>query len=258
MSFNCLLSKKVITTDTRSLSVISSNTLANPVYNNIFLNNAKTLVLVLCLLFAGIVQLSAQTTAEQDAEYVKTINGRAAKIVSALNLKDKQKAERVQTIVADQYRSLNDIHTARDLQLKQMKAKVSDTARTEVKLLVDFTNDVINRLHKRYIFDLSAELTPTQVDEIKNGMTYNVVPNTYKGYMAMLPNLTPEQKNQIMNWLVEARENAIDAETSDKKHWWFGKYKGKINNYLSASGIDMKKASEEWESRIKAEKSLKN
>ena len=64
-----------------------------------------------------------------------------------------------------------------------------------------------------------------------------------------------KQKEQIYLWLVEAREYAMDAESSEKKHAWFGKYKGKVNNYLSAEGIDMKKAGEEWQERIKKEKS---
>jgi hypothetical protein len=88
-------------------------------------------------------------------------------------------------------------------------------------------------------------------------MTYNVLPITYNGYMQMLPNLTEEQKIQIMAWLVEAREKAMDAESSEKKHGWFGKYKGKINNYLSAAGINMKQAGEEWQKRLKAEQEAK-
>ena len=55
-----------------------------------------------------------------------------------------------------------------------------------------------------------------------------------------------------MIWLTEARERAIDAESSDKKHAWFGKYKGRINNYLSAAGYDLKKEGIEWEKRRKA------
>ena len=55
-----------------------------------------------------------------------------------------------------------------------------------------------------------------------------------------------------MTWLVEAREHAMDAESSEKKHGWFGKYKGRINNYLSAAGYDLKKEGEEWEKRRKA------
>jgi hypothetical protein len=47
-----------------------------------------------------------------------------------------------------------------------------------------------------------------------------------------------------MAWLVEAREIAMDCGSSEEKHYWFGKYKGKINNYLSAEGYDLKKAEE--------------
>ena len=85
-------------------------------------------------------------------------------------------------------------------------------------------------------------------------MTYGVVPITYKGYQAMIPNLTDAQKKQIWVWLVEAREHAMDAESSEKKHGWFGKYKGRINNYLSAQGYDLRKEGDDWQKRIKAEK----
>ena len=54
--------------------------------------------------------------------------------------------------------------------------------------------------------------------------------------------LTAEQKAQILAWLTEARELAMDGSTSDEKHAVFGKYKGKINNYLSKAGYDAKKA----------------
>jgi hypothetical protein len=68
----------------------------------------------------------------------------------------------------------------------------------------------------------------------------------------MLPDLSAEQKARILSDLTEAREHAMDAESSEKKHAWFGKYKGRINNYLSAAGIDMKKAGEEWAKRRQA------
>ena len=68
----------------------------------------------------------------------------------------------------------------------------------------------------------------------------------------MILDLTEEQQKQIYTWLLEAREYAMDAESSDKKHQWFGKYKGRINNYLSAAGYDLKKAGEDWEKRRKA------
>jgi hypothetical protein len=74
----------------------------------------------------------------------------------------------------------------------------------------------------------------------------------------MIPSLKKEEKDQIMSWLVEAREYAMDAESSDKKHWWFGKYKGRINNYLSAQGYDINAERKEWEQRRNSKQSVTN
>ena len=49
------------------------------------------------------------------------------------------------------------------------------------------------------------------------------------------------------------RELALDAESSKKKHEVFGKYKGRINNYLVKRGYDLKKEREEWYKRMEAE-----
>jgi hypothetical protein len=69
----------------------------------------------------------------------------------------------------------------------------------------------------------------------------------------MILTLTPVQKDKIYNYLLEAREFAMDAESSEKKHAWFGKFKGKINNYLSSEGYDMKKEGIAWKERIAAQ-----
>jgi hypothetical protein len=68
----------------------------------------------------------------------------------------------------------------------------------------------------------------------------------------MIPSLKEEEKAQILLWLKEARELAVDAESSKKKHEVFGKYKGRINNYLAKRGYDLTKEREEWYKRVKA------
>jgi len=84
-------------------------------------------------------------------------------------------------------------------------------------------------------------------------MTYGVVPNTYKRYLELLPSLTDEQKRTILANLLEAREYAMDAGSSEEKHALFGKYKGKINNFLSAAGYDLKQAEKELAARRQCE-----
>ena len=55
----------------------------------------------------------------------------------------------------------------------------------------------------------------------------------------------------------EAREFAIDASDSKSKHAWFGKYKGRINNWLTARGYDLKSERDGWNQRIEAAKKQK-
>ena len=49
----------------------------------------------------------------------------------------------------------------------------------------------------------------------------------------------------------------MDAENSNKKHEWFGKYKGRINNYLAKRGYDLVKEREGWYKRIDSKKNKK-
>lgn len=210
-----------------------------------------------CLLaFVGfIASVTAQSNIQQtdkEQAYIKVIDQRAQKIVATLGIEDAGKAESVKGIIAKRYHQLNDWQTAEEAKVKEAKAAstADKTAlKTQISSYQKEEEAKIDSSHKVYISALSKELTPQQVDKVKDGMTYNVLPITYKGYQEMIPDLTEKQKAQIFAWLTEAREHAIDAGTSEKKHWWFGKYKGRINNYLSAQGYDLKKEGEEWQKR---------
>jgi Spy/CpxP family protein refolding chaperone len=212
-------------------------------------------LLVLSLLFSNLSfgQTATTPSANEDEAYTKTINSRAQKIVTTLALQDAAKADRVQAMIAGHYRNLNRLHTQRDEAVKIIKAKSEAKEATDkaVKLVEEGTAAAIKKVHGDFITTLATELTNEQITKVKDGLTYNVVNLTYAGYLDMLPNLTPEQQTQIRTWLEEAREIAMDAESSDKKHAWFGKYKGRINNYLSAAGYDLKKEGEAWQKRIK-------
>lgn len=201
-----------------------------------------------------------KTSADEKAAYREVVTKRADKIVADLGLFDNGKQTVVRDIIAQQYIDLNAIHDARNAAIKEAKQlhqNDQEKSKASVEKLEKRANKKLSKLHKKYISKLSKNLSEQQVDMVKDGMTYKVLPITYKGYQEMLPNLAPEQWKQILAYLTEAREHAMDAESSEKKHAWFGKYKGKINNYLSAAGIDMNKASKEWQQRIKEEAAKK-
>lgn len=203
-------------------------------------------------------QAAAQTPAPaetKEAAYTRTITERAAKIVAKLDGLKAKDSVQVRDLIAEQYRQLNDIHEARKTRLAALKAQPpTDATKAEAAKVETETTAALDKLHPQYLKKLSRRLTPAQINQVKDGMTYGVLPLTMHAYDDMLPNLTAAQKTQMLAWLTEAREHAMDAGTSEQKHAWFGKYKGKINNYLSAAGIDMNQAGKDWQARIAARK----
>jgi nucleotide-binding universal stress UspA family protein len=203
----------------------------------------KILPLLAAVLFAG--NVFAQNSNEQKAlEYERTINLRAEKILKELNLNDSVQFKKVQAVMVGQYKQLNVSE-----QMMVSAKKTGDTIR------VRQAEQQLKTTHEAYLQELSKELNAKQVEKIKDGMTYSVLPVTYKAYQDMIPSLKSDEKKQILDWLTEARELAMDQGTSDKKHQVFGKYKGRINNYLSARGYDLQKERKAWEERIKQQKS---
>lgn len=199
------------------------------------------------LVLAFIAALSCITgkTIAHDDEYWKVVSGRAEKIVKSMDLKDPDKEIKVQDMIAWQYVNLSQIHDERNNELESLKEREDlDPAEIEKagERIKKSSEKKVKTLHKSYLKQLSSELDPKQVDMVKDGMTYGVLGKTYQAYLDLLPDLTEKQKSKIMDWLVEAREIAMDGGSSEEKHYWFGKYKGKINNYLSAEGYDLKKA----------------
>ena len=218
----------------------------------------RPLLVVALLSAAGLGSAAAQApqpAESKEAAYTRTITERAAKIVATLGLTDEAKSTKVRDVIANQYRELNTIHEARKAQLAALKAQPKDDkTAAAAKKVEDQTTAALDKLHGKYLKQLGRYLTADQVAMVKDGMTYRVLPITMAAYEDMLPNLTAEQKAQMLAWLTEAREHAMDASTSEEKHKWFGKYKGRINNYLSAAGIDMNQAGKDWQARIAARK----
>ena len=204
---------------------------------------------------AVIAQNKPDTDSAQKA-YQKVITQRSNKIVLGLNIADSVVFYKVQNALVGQYSHLSALHDSLNGLVKTIKT--TTTAKEQIAIAIlqieNTRTEKLQVLHEQFIANISSVLSASQIAQLKDGMTYSILPITQKAYEDMLPNLTSEQKTQINTYLTEAREFAMDAESSEKKHAWFGKYKGKINNYLSAAGIDMKKAGQEWEERRKAKK----
>lgn len=188
----------------------------------------------------------------RDKDYVNTILERSKKVTDALNITGTEKGTQVLNIVANRYFELNDIYEERD-SLKKVASILTGDAKKQAQAFAESQKDSkLYRSHFAFDANLSLFLDEAGIETVKDVMTYNVVKVTYDAQCDMIPTLKEEEKVQILAWLREAREFAIDAESSRKKHEAFGKYKGRINNYLSKRGYDLTKEREEWAKRVKA------
>lgn len=195
----------------------------------------------------------------KDEEYTKVLTQRAEKIVTTLDIQDKTIYDAVTKVIVSQYKGLGELHDKSEADIKDVKQNIADKTAKEntIKALETELTASLYNLHCTYIGALSAYLTNDQIEKVKDGMTYGVVQVTYTSYLDMIPTLKPEEKKQLYAWLVEAREHAMSAASSKEKHEWFGKYKGRFNNYLSKQGYDIQKERKEWQKRIEEREAVK-
>lgn len=212
----------------------------------------KKLILAL-VLFTGLSQAFAQ---QSDDDYRKVIYGRSETIVKSLDIQDKVKYDFILELIANQYIDLGVINDAFAAKENEIKASsLPDEEKTQAKDLAYLRQrEALTVKHFYFVNQLNANLSPEQVEKVKDGMTMGVYPVTYKAHLEMIPGLTEEEKTYIRAALMEAREYAMDCSDSKAKHAWFGKYKGRINNYLSKRGYNLTKEREAWYERINAAK----
>lgn len=200
-----------------------------------------------CLMLMIVGFAYAQKPADVPEDYWNTITQRSQKIVDEIpGLSEDQSKELVEKI-RYQYYSINKVYDEFDPKFEGADSKKKAN-------LEDKRFKKTEKLNKKFIASLGKTASPEQVDAVKDGMTYSLFHVTSKAYFDMLPDLTPAQKEFIEKSLREARDNAMHTGSSKEKHGWFGKYKGRINNYLSQEGVDLQEARKGWMERIENEK----
>ena len=178
----------------------------------------------------GEVRFVLNETASLDSGYVETILKRAQKVTDELGITGTAKGEDVLHLVANHYFNLNRIYESGEGNIKEQL----------------YDN------HFDFCANLASVCTPEEVEKVKDVLTYNVRQVKYDAQIDMIPTLNLEERQQLMTWLKEAREYAIDAKGSKEKHALFKKYMGRFSNWLSKRGYDIQKERQMWGARVKA------
>lgn len=157
---------------------------------------------------AIIASLAPPATAASDA----ALNKRVAGIVDSLNLGDANLRTSVSNVITTDLRAVRDAHNA-GLQLDP-------------------------GAHQNFITGLQADLTPDQVESVKDKLTANKVPTAFAVYHQIIPNLKPADDAKILAELKAAREESLDVKNIEDMNPIFKKHKTEIEHYLNQQGYD--------------------
>jgi len=188
----------------------------------------------------------ATQPSEAPAQIEKSASSRADSIVRSLNIDDSAKAARVHDILVDHAVAMYQWHQTNDARVKQLnKTKDGSDELSSIQA-------TRQTLHDAFLAKLSAELTPEQIDTVKEKLTGGQMMATVRNYPVIVPNLTDDDKAMILKILMEAREEAMDSNSRTERIAIFKKYKGKVNNYLNAHGHNVAQAYKDWGAAQKA------
>jgi len=186
---------------------------------------------------------------KSSATYITESN----RVLEKLSISDKWIEEQIRNLLAFQYQKMDVIYTDKQLQTAEMERASLDDAERE-KRAVQIWEESKNALdvqRDKFFKKLEPLLNKEQIELVKNEMTHNGFQKELTRFEELLPDLNDEEKVVIIEYLKEARENALNVQTNRERNQWFAKYRGRANNYLSKQGYDLRKATEDLEQRTK-------
>lgn len=201
--------------------------------------HSKTLLsrAVLALLLAPPLSLSAEDIAEpipaEDPAFAPVAERRTGGIMEALEFDDEARAARVRRIVRNFMVDTKNINEGSKVPDDAKRARLEQARAT---LFAGFE---------------AEELDEEQRLTILNGLSANHYRINYDAFLNLVPDLTDEQKKYIHEQLADVCNEAILLNSGSEKGELFIHRRGRINNYLSDQGYDLKELSKARNARLR-------
>jgi Protein of unknown function (DUF3826) len=181
-------------------------------------------------------------TAADDGATLKRADGKAGRLLDAIKLDDSAKTERVKSILSGWYITIWTWHQKNDPKLKELWTQWSQARAVVPKdefpaeVIAHQIDDVYASLqptYRAFVEKLSAELTPEQVDALKEAWSRSPgMKRTYNAYLKIVPDLTDEQKKVIFDRMSIAREDAMLTDADREIVNIFKRHKVKVETYV--------------------------
>lgn len=158
--------------------------------------------------FAALQAVAPKATPESDAAIDKRVDA----YVATLHLNAPEREARVKDAIQTNLRAVRDAHNAWLAPSKSVRENLNK--------------------------GLAADLTAEQIEIIKNLLTSNDLMRHYIAYHVIVPGLTKEEDEKIMELLKQAREDGLDVKNVRELGHAFEPYKNQIESYLISQGHD--------------------
>jgi len=179
--------------------------------------------------FAALQAVAPKATAESDTAVDKRVDA----YVAVLHLNAPDREERLKNVLRTNLRAVRDAHNAWIVPSKNVREDLNK--------------------------GLAADLTSEQIDKIKDLLTDNSIQRHYIAYHVIVPGLTKEEDQKIMEWLKQAREDGLDVKNPRELGHAFEAYKNQIEAYLISRGHDWHALYKENGSKVgQAQKAVSN
>jgi DNA mismatch repair ATPase MutS len=182
-------------------------------------------------------------------KYLETITSRSQKIIQSAELQHLTSSDILLNELVNFYDKINTNAEKYEKKLAALKSE-PNAKQLEIDKIKMESDSQAKRIYSSFLKNISEHANNQQIEALVDGVTYGLLNRTYNAYLDMIPQLKAEEKKMIKDMLLEARDLAVIASDSKERHAAFGKYKGRINNYLSKEGYDLKKEGDKWKERI--------
>lgn len=159
----------------------------------------------------------------ENPDSVAVAQKRSSGIMEELKLTDAAQAAHVKQGIEDFIVTLKNLHEGKTPPVGDAKKAALADARTKLYAMLD-----------------AEKLTDDQKLIVKNGLVANHYRINYDAFLFLVPDLKPEEKQQIHDILSDAFDDAIVLNSGTAKGQAFEKRRGRVNAYLSKQGYDLK------------------
>ncbi len=199
----------------------------------------------------GITSVDTEAKAKSDKEQ----ESKAAEWVASLNLNDPAKETRVKTVVATHLKAIRDWNNEHPYTSVPAGINpVTGLRLTNLDRQIIANSAMPDSIHKDLMAGLRNDLSETQIEAILDKYTIGKVDFTMKGYRAIVPNITPEEEATILDYLKQAREQAVDYKSMKQISAIFEIYKTKSEQYLNGNGRNWKQMYSAFTASLKSKK----